>query len=187
MAFLMIAFACNNTVNNQQKLADNTRDSLQKIAGTIISKTFDTLKATLTRTIADSGLEKAISICNTNAAILEKTYSNQDISLRRVSTKFRNNNNAPDVLEAEWLRSYASGDSISLTGKTHIDASKNEFHFYKPIIVAPLCLSCHGTPQKDIPDEVFSKINLLYPNDKATGYKKDDLRGIWHVVIKYKQ
>ena len=49
-----------------------------------------------------------------------------------------------------------------------------------------MCLQCHGQLKTEILPETLSKINKLYPNDLATGYKIDELRGIWDVEMKKK-
>jgi hypothetical protein len=38
------------------------------------------------------------------------------------------------------------------------------------------CLGCHGTVENIGPD-VKTVLNNKYPDDKATGYQMDDLRG----------
>ena len=43
------------------------------------------------------------------------------------------------------------------------------------------CLKCHGKPDIDIAQGTLKKINQLYPNDLAKGYKLDDLRGLWKI------
>ena len=55
-------------------------------------------------------------------------------------------------------------------------ASGKEFHFAKPIVMQPMCVSCHGSPEQISP-EVKAKLNELYPNDKAVGYQPGQLRG----------
>jgi len=42
-------------------------------------------------------------------------------------------------------------------------------------------LQCHGEPGKDIQAENLTLLHQVYPDDKATGYKLGDLRGIWRV------
>ena len=45
------------------------------------------------------------------------------------------------------------------------DGSKS---FFAPIVLAnPLCLQCHGTPEKDVASDTLSAIQKLYPDDKA--------------------
>ena len=47
----------------------------------------------------------------------------------------------------------------------------------------PPCLQCHGTPNQDIAPETLAAIQKLYPDDKATGFKLGDLRGLWRVTF----
>jgi hypothetical protein len=46
-----------------------------------------------------------------------------------------------------------------------------------------MCLQCHDNPETDIVPEVSTKINELYPEDKATGYASNELRGIWVIEM----
>jgi hypothetical protein len=61
--------------------------------------------------------------------------------------------------------------------------SAKEIHFFKPILLQPLCLNCHGTPGKQIQNSTLAKIQLLYPGDQAFDYREGDLRGVWHIVF----
>ncbi len=45
------------------------------------------------------------------------------------------------------------------------------------------CLVCHGTPGTQIANETLAIIKERYPNDLATGYKSDELRGIWVIEM----
>jgi hypothetical protein len=54
--------------------------------------------------------------------------------------------------------------------------------FYMPItIISPLCLRCHGKIGTDISQEDYAVIKSLYPNDEATSYTMNELRGMWKV------
>jgi uncharacterized protein (UPF0335 family) len=44
-----------------------------------------------------------------------------------------------------------------------------------------MCLKCHGTTDKQMERETYSKIKELYPNDKAIGYDVNEVRGIWSI------
>ena len=48
--------------------------------------------------------------------------------------------------------------------------------YLKPILVQAPCLSCHG-PFEQIGPDVKQILQTKYPDDKATGYQLDDLRG----------
>ncbi len=49
----------------------------------------------------------------------------------------------------------------------------------KAIPAGKLCLTCHGT---DMTASIQAKLTELYPQDKATGYQKGELRGAFVVV-----
>ena len=46
-----------------------------------------------------------------------------------------------------------------------------------------MCLQCHGTSGQELLAEAESKIDLLYPKDKAKGYGINELRGIWVIEM----
>jgi hypothetical protein len=50
-------------------------------------------------------------------------------------------------------------------------------------ITNDLCLNCHGEPGQDITAETLRAINTHYPEDKAIGYRANQLRGIWVVEM----
>jgi hypothetical protein len=53
-----------------------------------------------------------------------------------------------------------------------------------PITVSqPLCLQCHGS-EREIAAATRKAILDIYPNDKATGYALNDLRGIWRITVR---
>ena len=41
-----------------------------------------------------------------------------------------------------------------------------------------MCLQCHGEKGKNIQPKTLEKIAQLYPNDLATGYKENEVRGL---------
>jgi hypothetical protein len=49
----------------------------------------------------------------------------------------------------------------------------------KAIPTEAMCLTCHGT---EISPAVLTRVNQLYPQDKAIGFKEGDLRGAFVVV-----
>jgi hypothetical protein len=46
----------------------------------------------------------------------------------------------------------------------------------KAIVIAPMCLGCHGAPA-EMPENVKATLARLYPNDPALGYRAGELRG----------
>jgi hypothetical protein len=56
-------------------------------------------------------------------------------------------------------------------------------HYMKPIFIGtPVCLQCHGAPDKLAPG-VADALKALYPHDQATDYAIGDLRGAVSVKI----
>ena len=54
---------------------------------------------------------------------------------------------------------------------------------YYPIQTARMCIQCHGTLGTDILPETAERLHLLYPQDKATGYGENQLRGLFVVEM----
>ncbi len=50
--------------------------------------------------------------------------------------------------------------------------------YTEPILVQPLCLVCHG---EALAPDVAARIEALYPQDEATGFRAGDLRGVFWV------
>ncbi|MCG7858962.1 DUF3365 domain-containing protein, partial [Flavihumibacter sediminis] len=53
--------------------------------------------------------------------------------------------------------------------------------YYKPILLQPMCLTCHGQPNSNIPASLVATIDSLYPNDLAKGFSVGELRGLWQI------
>ena len=56
---------------------------------------------------------------------------------------------------------------------------KKVFRYMKAIPTGDVCLSCHGS---NINEPVANKINSLYPDDKAKGFSKGDIRGAFTII-----
>lgn len=174
--YIYLFTACTNLSTN---INDSKTDSMYLNEGNRLAlATFDTLRISLQKAIAEKGFDGAVPFCNLQALTLTNTYKSDDVLIKRVSLKFRNPGNAPDSLEREVLNKLVAVQQPQI-----IRVSKNEVHYFKPIIMQAMCLSCHGDPKKDIQPKVKEEINRLYPDDKAIGYKEGELRGSWHLIF----
>ena len=134
--------------------------------------------------MAEGGAVNAIGVCNTQAPEIAGRVSTQNqVKLSRVGTRARNPvMGVPNDWQAKALAQFdaalARGDKLAdIEFSETVDmASGKEFHFAKPIVLQPMCVSCHGSPEQISP-EVKAKLNELYPNDKAVGYQPGQLRG----------
>ena len=134
--------------------------------------------------MAEGGAVNAIGVCNTQAPEIAGRVSSQNqVKLSRVGTRARNPvMGVPNDWQAKALAQF---DAALARGEKPADiefsetvetANGKEFHFAKPIVLQPMCVSCHGNPEQISP-EVKAKLNELYPNDKAVGYQPGQLRG----------
>ena len=58
------------------------------------------------------------------------------------------------------------------------EGGKQYFRYMKAIPTGELCLKCHGA---EIEPGVKAKLDELYPNDKARGFKLGDIRGAFTI------
>jgi hypothetical protein len=108
-------------------------------------------------------------------------------SIKRISLKNRNPKNAPTQSEAKILELFENlkSNSMELTPMVQ-KVSESEYKFFKPIVIKKgACLKCHGD-DKSIDPKVKESLKKLYPEDKAVGYKLDDIRGAFVVDITIK-
>lgn len=144
--------------------------------------TTDTLRHTLMQAIATKGLPGAVSFCNEKALAITGTYAAAGVTIQRVAERCRNASNQLDSLDAVQMQRYAAikerGDSLSGIALRR----GNEVVYYKPILLQPLCTSCHGN-RETIPPALLATIDSLYPNDQATGFTTGDIRGMWKITF----
>jgi hypothetical protein len=180
--FLLLLLPFHIVSCSSEKNDDNEIKSFQLQAGSLVTKTFDTLRNTLSREIGEKGFAGAVDFCNINALPLTGAFADDEIAIRRTTDKLRNPANAPDSMERRILLKYLSLKTreAKLEPITERDAAGN-YHFYKPIIIQAMCLNCHGDKTSQIHTATWAAIRQKYPSDAAFDYKEGDLRGIWHV------
>ena len=147
----------------------------------------DTLRSKLMESLKSGGPEGAMSVCSYQArALTAEVRDNQGVEVKRTSRKLRNPENAPDPYERELLERLeakaAQGGLPEEVFERRREGGRTVYRFAKPLVVAPPCLACHGTGE-EIPASVRRRIEERYPEDRATGYRAGDFRGVVSVVI----
>lgn len=145
-----------------------------------------TLKQELQAGMQEGGPVNAVSVCNLTAPAIASTYSARNgWEVGRTSLKPRNPDNAPDAWERSVLVSFEARKNAGE------DPAKMEFHevvredgvselrYMKAIPTAGLCLACHGEQLDSI---VKTRIETLYPDDQALGYREGDIRGAFSIT-----
>jgi hypothetical protein len=148
------------------------------------SKEFmETLKAVLVKEMQTNGIVSAVSVCADTAQILTNDYGiKKGIFVKRVSFKNRNPNNYPDKFETSGLKYFEELKSQNKLDENseYYQVIENDgikiFRYLKPIVIQAPCLNCHGNVE-NINTEIKTILHNKYPEDKATGYKVDNLRG----------
>lgn len=132
--------------------------------------------------IQKKGTVEAVEFCNVRAyPITDSMATTQNATIKRVSDKPRNPNNRASTKELKIIEQFkeavATGEDYQPV--TEVENGRNTVYY--PIITNSMCLQCHGIPNKTIQPETLTTINDLYPNDKATGYDINQVRGMWAI------
>ena len=144
------------------------------------------LMTALQNAMAAAGPADAIEVCGRQAPEIAARLSRlSGAHVSRVSSRFRNPQNAPDAwqLEAlERMRAVMSQtptppDPATLPERFELD-DRGGARYLKAIAIAPLCLTCHG---EAVTGEVAGQLDEAYPYDRATGYRLGELRGAFSV------
>lgn len=152
----------------------------------IIAEAFAKLSGALGGAVGKSGPAGALSVCSEMAPKIAKDVAAaHGVTLRRATHQPRNPKNAADEVERAALETFmaamAKKEAPQPQVITNADGSRA---FLAPIVLGnPLCLQCHGMPEKDITPETLAAIQRLYPDDKATGFQLGDLRGLWRITF----
>jgi len=146
-----------------------------------------TLGSNLKKHMKAEGPIGAAQFCVTNAYPLTDkvdTEFGKDVSIKRISLKYRNPANQPDTGEVKVLQSLQmlQDQNVILPKYLVEQVNKDTYKYYKPLSINKgVCLKCHGNIKND---RLASMIKDNYPKDKATGYKMNDLRGAIVVTVK---
>lgn len=133
------------------------------------------LKQALTEGMAE-GPVQAVGACNVKAPEIAAAHAQAGVRVGRASHRLRNPANAPPDWVAPILQAYL--DAPADRAPRFVALRDGGSGYVEPILVQPLCLTCHG---KAIAPDVQARIAELYPEDQATGFDVDDLRGVWWV------
>lgn len=134
--------------------------------------------------IASQGVAGAIPVCKEQApALIKEVRNGTGWSIRRVSLKTRNaERGTPDLWEVRQLADFniraANGEKPEMIEKSEIVSvdGKPVFRYMKALPVGDACLKCHG-PAETLDAGLKAKLAETYPQDRATGYSKGEIRG----------
>ncbi|RPJ32277.1 MAG: DUF3365 domain-containing protein [Verrucomicrobiaceae bacterium] len=169
----------------QEPVSHVPREEAVNIAREAAQAAFQQLSAELAKTIEDGGTEAAIPVCSTKAqTLVSDVAATRKLTMIRLSDRPRNPKQAAGVEDLAAMENFRAamkqGEAPSPAVQEMADGSTV---VRLPIILSqPLCLQCHGSADEIAP-QTRSAILATYPEDKATGYQINDLRGIWRIDV----
>ncbi len=173
--------------NAQTDTAESEKKEAVKEAQMITKAFGGALKKELKKAMKAGGPINALDVCKTEAMPITKQAAiDHNALVTRVSLKNRNPENIPNEWQKLVLEDFdaraAKGEDVKKMGFSKIveEDGKKTLRFMKAVPTGGACLDCHGT---EIDADVQAKLKELYPDDKAVGYKKGQVRGAV-VVIK---
>jgi hypothetical protein len=131
------------------------------------------LQQELSKALAQ-GPEHAIDVCRVRAPELAREAGSDLLEIGRTSHRLRNPANAP----REWMKpllAEAVAEGIGADARV-VRLDSGRIGYVEPIFVLPPCLACHGEP---IAPPVAARLRELYPDDRATGFRVGELRGLF--------
>lgn len=139
------------------------------------------LMKNLSEKIAKDGPVEAVPFCHANVKVIAKGAAKDRIAkyeFGRTSHKIRNAGNAPRPWAEQYLKEFEGKMKGENTKPFIIHKLADSKRVYlEPLYVEAKCLLCHGDK---VSQNVNEKIQKLYPDDKATGFKLGEFRGfIW--------
>lgn len=186
---ILILSSCENQQDASKTDTETTVEVKEEVnyleAGKELAlETKSNLGKNLATAITEKGSEGAVEFCNIQAIPITDSMSLVlGAQIKRVSDQPRNPDNQANEAELayinKWKEAHANGTNLPPL-LTEVD---QKMIGYYPITTNQMCLQCHGTPEKEINKATLAKIAKLYPADKATGYKIDELRGLFVVEM----
>jgi len=128
------------------------------------------------------GPVEAIAACRLEAPKIAGQLSQGGVVVGRTSHRLRN----PANVSPEWvtpvLERYVN--SAGNRAPQVVELSGQRVGYVEPIPTQALCLTCHG---EKLAPALEERISELYPQDRATGFREGDLRGVFWVEYPAKQ
>ena len=135
-----------------------------------------TMMGLVAATMQRDGAPAAIELCAQEAPKLAQRLGEQhQVRLGRTSHKQRNPKNSPPPWAVPLVQAGVEQPQVL----AHPDGT---LAVLSPIRLMPSCVTCHGQPEQLAPG-VAQAIQARYPQDQATGFKPNDLRGWFWVEV----
>lgn len=122
------------------------------------------------------GPVEAIAACRIRAPEIARTLSRDGVRMGRSSHRLRN----PDNAAPDWVAPILDDFVADPESRAPVVATlpDRRIGYVEAIQTKALCLTCHGAA---LAPELSTRIDELYPEDRAVGFEVGDLRGVFWV------
>lgn len=186
VSFLILLTSCGSERKKSEDKNRSTRGEYLRKGEEIVDLTQAELLRNVSHAMKTGGPGYAIDFCNLQAMAIKDSLSGlHNCRIRRISDKYRNPADKPrTVTEKEQLSRYHSTHRKGGSPEPEVYFFDDRVEYYHPIVIKNgACLLCHGTPGKQISEETLARIEAHYPEDLATGFGMNDLRGAWKITF----
>lgn len=173
--------ACDSGSDNTDVPEESTNKiDLRNFGDSITALAQQTLLLNVGAAMQNGGPDNAVDFCNIHASSLTDSLSAaHHAQISRISEKNRSPKNKAS--EQEQLLLHKLEKNKQKDTVVHWD---NREIYYKTIRIGmPACLKCHGFEKTDISESTVNLLNERYPDDKAKGYRMNDFRGAWKLIL----
>lgn len=170
----------------QGALTEEEREKYRAVAQASIEDLAGTLGSRLQEAIQEGGPVSAVKVCQEVAQPLTRSVTEErpGITIKRTALRYRNPQNAPDETDREVLQDWQARKEQGEILPDHelIRLGEDSVRYYKPIMLQPICLNCHG-PEEQLLPELKTVLDELYPEDQARNFQVGELRGVFRVDL----
>lgn len=190
ISLMIVGSNCGTGTDKKKAVVSQTTDTVQiktplEKGKEMALKTKAELGRFLMTAIREKGTAGAVAFCSTRAIHITDSMSTVLGShLKRVAEFNRNPINTVSADELSYIQQVKAALAAKENPRPKLTENSETITGYYPILTESLCLQCHGDKKTEIEPATLAAINRLYPNDKATGFKLNQLRGIWVVEMK---
>ena len=163
---------------------------IRQLGENAIGRIGTTMVTEATTAVTKSGPVLALDACHLKTVVTTNgTVAGMPriTAMKRTSVKLRDPKNAPDA--AEQLALHRMEVAINagrppnvLVQKIENPGGATEWRVYRPLVVRPNCLPCHG-PSGQMSAELRTALKTRYPDDQAVDFAVGEWRGLLRVTV----
>ena len=134
------------------------------------------LKERLMAELQKGGPAAAAEVCRSEAPVITAGLQSPGLKIGRTSHLLRNSASEAPAWAATWVKAQAGRKVAAGPKMAQVELPNGGKGYLRVIGTAPVCLTCHGAPEAMDPG-LKSALAQGYPQDRATGFAENDVRG----------